>query len=80
MDHTDSPILPYDVWDAIARLLPPKHLKPLYSVNRGLFHMSMKARYREICLDSFDDQKMALLRHLRCVPTLLLLRHSDIIE
>jgi hypothetical protein len=59
--------LPYDIWEAIAAHIPLCQLRQLYGVNHALYNIAMSARYHTLEFSEFDDAKMALLEHLRCV-------------
>ncbi|KAF9043499.1 hypothetical protein BDZ89DRAFT_234859 [Hymenopellis radicata] len=49
------PELPYDVWDAIASLVPERHIKNFYFLNSAFLHVSMAARYKSLVLEQWTS-------------------------
>jgi len=44
--------LPYDIWLHIASVTDAATIRSLYSLNRAFFHISMKAKYKAVCVAS----------------------------
>ncbi len=60
---TILPELPYDVWEAIASLVPERHIKKLYCLNSAFLHVSMAARYISLVLEQLTS--LRLIRRCR---------------
>jgi len=68
--------IPYDVWENVAAHIPKDYLRDLISVNRAFYDLGMKARYRNVELNDFDEDKMAMLHKLKYVSTRCCVRPS----
>lgn len=45
---SNIPVLPFDIWEHIARYVPDDQLEQLYPLNRSLYQLAMSIRYHKL--------------------------------